>query len=279
LTGPDFEHFCRLVHDRSGLVLTQDKLYLVSSRLAPIAQSEGLAGVPELLSHLRTAPIGPLIQRCVDAMATHESSFFRDGAPFVQLAEKALPQLIAARQSSRSLRFWCAACSSGQEPYSLAILLQEIGAQMPGWRLEIVATDMSNSILEKTKTGLYSDFEVRRGLSPERQARWFTKSAAGWEVAPVLKQVVRTRTHNLLHGARGMGVFDVILCRNVMIYFDLDRKRRILDEMKQALAPDGLLMLGSAETILGVTTEFEQASDARGFYRRADAPTARTGTG
>lgn len=272
MNGPDFDSFCRLVRDQTGIILTPEKGYLVRSRLTPIARSEGLAGVPELLAHLRGAPAPLLVQRCIDSMATHESSFFRDGAPFEQLAKEVLPGLIAARQSQRSLRIWCAACSSGQEPYTVGIILQELGAQLSSWRLEVLATDMSEPILAKAKAGIYSDFEVRRGLSPERLKRWFTPQDAAWQVAPAIRQMIQFRPHNLLKGTAGLGVFDVILCRNVLIYFDLDRKRQILDDMGRALAPDGALYLGSAETVLGVTTAFQPALASKGLYRPATAP-------
>jgi chemotaxis protein methyltransferase CheR len=272
VTGPDFDNFCRVVREQTGIVLTPEKGYLVSSRLIPIARSEGLAGVPELLAHLRGAPSPVLVQRCVDAMATHESSFFRDGAPFEQLATEVLPALIAARQTARTLRIWCAACSSGQEPYTVAMILQEMGAQLSSWRLEIVATDMSEPILGKAKAGLYSDFEVRRGLSPERLKRWFVPQGTGWQVSPALRQMVQFRPHNLLQGAAGLGTFDVILCRNVLIYFDLNRKRQILDDLARALAPDGALYLGSAETVLGVSAAFQPTPGSRGLYRPAQAP-------
>jgi chemotaxis protein methyltransferase CheR len=260
------------VRERTGIVLTPDKAYLVSSRLEPIARAEGLAGVPGLLAHLKNAPPAVLLQRCVDAMATHESSFFRDGAPFEQLCKEVLPALIAARQATRSLRIWSAACSSGQEPYTIAMILQEMSAQLSGWRVEIVATDMSEAILGKAKAGVYSDFEVRRGLSPERLKRWFTPQGTSWQVAPALRQMVQFRPHNLLQGAAGLGTFDVILCRNVLIYFDMDRKRQILDDLGGALAVDGALYLGSAETVLGVSTAFRPAPTSRGLFRRATQP-------
>lgn len=272
MTGPDFDHFCQLIRLRSGLVLTPEKGYLVSSRLGPVARDEGLAGVPELLARLKAGASAALIQRCVEAMATHESFFFRDGAPFEQLASEVLPRLIEARRSARTLRIWCAACSSGQEPYSVAMVLQELGPQLAGWRTEIVATDMSEAILAKAKSGLYSDFEVRRGLSDERLKRWFARDGASWRVAPALQQLVTFRPQNLLHGASGMGQFDVIFCRNVLIYFDVAQKRTILGELARTLADDGHLFLGSAETVIGVSDAFELTPGARGLYRLSRSP-------
>lgn len=275
MIDPDYDYFCKLVHDRSGLVLTPEKIYLVNGRLDPVARTEGFPGVPDLLKAIRAGVSETLIQRCVDAMATHESYFFRDGAPFELLASTVLPRLIAARQATRSLRIWCAACSSGQEPYSAAMILQEMGAALSGWRLEILATDMSEPILKKAREGIYSDFEVQRGLSPERLARWFTRHEAAWQVSPVLRQMVRFKPHNLLSGAAGLGVFDAILCRNVLIYFDVEGKRRVMDQLSNALAPDGSLLLGSAETVLGVTRAFEPTPGVRGLFHRAPAATSK----
>lgn len=276
MTGPDYEHFCRLVRQRSGLVLTAEKSYLVSSRLAPLVRSEGLDTVARLLAVIRAGASERLLQQAVDAMATHESYFFRDATPFEQLASAILPPLIAARQTQRSLRIWCAACSSGQEPYSAAMILMEMGHRLAGWRLEILATDMSEPILKKASDGLYNDFEVKRGLSPERLGRWFTHETEGWRVSPALKQMIRFQPHNLLRGAAGFGVFDVIFCRNVLIYFDVATKRQILDQIGHALAADGALLLGSAETVMGVSSAVEPVPGLRGLYRTTQAGLARS---
>lgn len=277
MTGPDFDYFCQLIRTRSGLVLTPEKAYLVTSRLTPVARAEGLAGVPELLARLRANPVESLVIRCVEAMATHESFFFRDGGPFEQLANQVLPELIEARKSVKSLRILCAACSSGQEPYSIAMLLQEMSARMPGWRLEILATDMSEAILRKARSGLYSDFEVRRGLTEERLKRWFSQDGSCWRISPTLQQIVTFRSHNLLHGSAGLGGFDIIFCRNVLIYFDVEQKRRVLGELRRVLTDDGYLFLGSAETVIGVSNAFELAPGARGLYRpTASQPLSRT---
>lgn len=271
MTGPDYDHFCRLIRQASGLVVTPEKAYLVSSRLGPVARVEGLPGVADLLAVLRAGAPDALVQRCVDAMATHESYFFRDATPFDQLVSDVLPSLIAARQSQRTLRVWCAACSSGQEPYSVAMVLQELGARIAGWKIEILATDMSEPILMKARAGIYNDFEVKRGLSPERQTRWFKPEAGGWKVSPTLQQMVQFRQHNLLQGTAGLGVFDVIFCRNVLIYFDVENKRQILDQVSRAMANDGSLFLGSAETVLGVTSAVESTPGVRGLYRKTEA--------
>jgi chemotaxis protein methyltransferase CheR len=267
MTDPDFDHFCNLMRARSGFVLTPDKAYLVRSRLDPVARSAGLAGTAELLAHLRRDNPEALISRCVEAMAIHESFFFRDGAPFEQMAQIVLPKLIDARRNARALRIWCAACSSGQEPYSVAMVLQEFAFQLTGWRLEIFATDLSEAILRKARSGLYSEFEVNRGLSPERQRRWFTKEGYFWQVSPTLQQMVTFRPHNLIQGTAGVGMFDIIFCRNVLIYFDVEQKRRVLEDLSRSLASDGALFLGSAETVIGLTESFELTPGTRGLYR------------
>lgn len=276
MTGADFDYFCRLVKDRSGLVLTPHKAYLVESRLGPVARAEALAGVPQLLERLRAGgpSAEPLVVRCVEAMATHESFFFRDGTPFNLLAGRVLPQLVEARAATRTLRIWCAACSSGQEPYSIAILLKEMGARLAGWRLEITATDLSRPILQKAEAGLYSDFEVRRGLTDARRDRWFVRDGQGWRVSPELRALVKFRPHNLMDDGLP-GVFDVIFCRNVLIYFDVEQKRTVLQAMARTLAEDGALFLGSAETVLGVTDAFELTPGAAGLFRRPPRERAR----
>lgn len=268
MSGPEFEAFCRLIKEKSGLILTPAKAYLVSSRLTPVARAEGFETVPKLLAHLQTGGSDALVERCVEAMATHESFFFRDVTPFDILSKNVLPQLAKSRANSRSLRIWCAACSSGQEPYSVAMLLEEHSALFAGWRIEIVATDMSKAILKKASTGIYSDFEVGRGLSEDRRKRWFTKEGAVWKVAPQLQRMVTFRTHNLLSGSATMGGFDVIFCRNVLIYFEVEQKRKVLEGLSRSMPEDGSLFLGSAETVLGLTDAFELTPGAAGLFRR-----------
>ena len=267
MTGDDYDHFCRLMRERSGLILNDSKAYLVSGRLAPIARAAGLADVPALLASLRRGGNAKLVGECVDAMATHESSFFRDIAPFDYLSSAVLPRLMDARRASRKLRIWCAACSSGQEPYSVAMVLRE-ASQLFGWSLEIVATDMSEAILAKARSGLYSDFEVRRGLSPERLQRWFEPQGEAWRVIPSVRDLVSFKHHNLLQASSGLGLFDIIFCRNVLIYFDAEGKRQALRGLEGSLSPEGVLYIGSSETILGLANALEPEPNARGVHRR-----------
>ncbi|MGZ3377172.1 MAG: CheR family methyltransferase [Phenylobacterium sp.] len=271
MIGPDFDHFCRLVAERSGLVLGPEKAYLLKGRLEGIARAEGLADVAQLLARIKAAPLPGLFDKCVDALATHESSFFRDGTPFEVIGTDLLPALLSRRGAGRRLRIWCAACSSGQEPLSLAIAIHEMAGAGPVRDIEILATDFSEPILEKARAGLYSDFEVRRGLSPDRLRRWFRKEGDAWRADEKLSRLITFRAHNLLKGVAGLGTFDLILCRNVLIYFDAPRKRLVLDDLARALADDGSLFLGSAETILGLTTALQSAPGARGLYRKVVA--------
>ncbi|WP_447908910.1 CheR family methyltransferase [Brevundimonas bullata] len=262
-----YESFRKLVLDRSGLVLTADKDYLLKSRLEPLARKDGFLGLDQLLAKVGAEPSGPLAQRCIDAMATHESFFFRDATPFDQLRDVILPDLLAARAQSRTLRIWSAACSSGQEPYSLAMLLMEEQHRMRGWRIDILATDMSLPILERARTGLYSDFEVRRGLSDARLARWFTRAGEGWSLSPQVRSMVRFAPHNLLAGTNGLGPFDLIFCRNVLIYFDREHKRAALSQIAKATEPHGALVLGSAETVVGLDSAFAPMVGLRGVFK------------
>ncbi|RZJ93679.1 MAG: protein-glutamate O-methyltransferase CheR [Brevundimonas sp.] len=258
--------FRAFVLQRSGLVLTPEKDYLLRSRLEPLVRAEKLGDLCDLIGRIRMAPTGALAQKAVDAMATHESYFFRDATPFEQLRTKLLPSLIDRRRDAKRLRILSAACSSGQEPYSLAMLLIEQAGMAPGFRFDILATDMSDAILERARTGWYSDFEVSRGLSPERQARFMVHDGQGFRVADEVARMVRFRRHNLLEGVAGLGRFDLILCRNVLIYFDPARKAWVLDRLAEALEPDGALMLGSAETVVGLNSVFTPAMGQRGVF-------------
>ena len=263
----DVEAFRRLVLDRSGLILSLDKDYLLKSRLEPIARAEGQANVAAMLRQVRMEPSSRLAQRCIDGMATHESFFFRDNTPFDQLRDVILPQLWTSRGHTKSLRIWSSACSSGQEPYSLAMLLQEERARFGDWKIEILATDYSHPILERARTAQYSDFEVRRGLTDERRTRWLIPEGEAFRIAPAIRSMIQFRHHNLLDGMATLGQFDLILCRNVLIYFDQPTKARTLDGIARVLNPDGSLILGSAETVVGLAGPFEPTPGLRGVFR------------
>jgi chemotaxis protein methyltransferase CheR len=266
-TPDDIEAFRRLVLERSGLILSADKDYLLKSRLEPIARAEGFADVATMMRQVRLAPAARLAQRCIDGMATHESFFFRDITPFDQLRDVILPELWKERAKTRSLRIWSAACSSGQEPYSLAMMLREESAKFGDWQIEILATDFSQPILERARSALYSDFEVRRGLSDERQARWLRREGGAFRIAPEVRAMIQFRHHNLLDGMATLGRFDLIFCRNVLIYFDPATKARTLEGIANCLTSDGSLILGSAETVVGLAGSFEPTPGLRGVFR------------
>lgn len=251
--------------------LTSDKLYLVASRLGPVAQQFGLKGVIELLAELRLRPQDRMITAVIEAMVTHESLFFRDAKPFDHLASQVIPQLMKAREATRRIRIWSAACSSGQEPYSLAMQLRENFEHL-GWRWDIVATDISDPILAKAKKGVFSAFEVHRGLSDDRIRRHFQALPDGaFQLAEPLRQMVDFRRHNLIESAMHLGQFDIVLCRNVLIYFDTPTKSRALNMIARQLASDGVLVLGSADTVFGLNTPLVGTGD-RGMFRLERKP-------
>jgi len=199
-------------------------------------------------------------------MTTNETLFFRDGRPFQQFADAILPRLIDARASRRRLRIWCAAASTGQEPYSIAMLIEEAGAKLAGWNIEILATDLSDDVLQRARSATYSQFEVQRGLPVQRLARFFRQHGTSWMLKEEVRRHVTFAKHNLLDDNRKLGQFDVVFCRNVLIYFDVEAKRRIIEQIATMLPSDGYLFLGGTETVLGITQTFEIVPEFRGVY-------------
>ena len=266
MTPLDYEFLRKLLKDRSGLDLSADKQYLVESRLLPLARRANLAGIPELVQKLRSGG-DQLTTQVVEAMTTNETFFFRDKIPFDHLRDYVLPALIQARASRRSLRIWSAACSTGQEPYSIAMGLREYGAALAGWRIEIVATDLSQEVLEKSKAGLYSQFEVHRGLPIQLLVKYFTQLGELWQLSADIRGMVQHRQLNLLQDFSHLGKFDVIFCRNVLIYFDQETKSAIFERMSKMLEADGTLFLGAAESVVGITDAFRPNQERRGLYQ------------
>jgi chemotaxis protein methyltransferase CheR len=262
----DFDMICRLLRQRSGLVLSPDKAYLMESRLLPVARKWKLAGFEDLVKSIRSKPDEALIRDVVEAMTTNESFFFRDIKPFDQFKELVLPAMLKNRAGQRRLRVWSAACSSGQEPYSLAMILSEMAAQLPGWTIEIVATDLSTEILTRAKEGVYSQFEVQRGLPVALLVKYFTQSGDRWQISPKIRSMVDYREFNLLTDPTVLGRFDVVFCRNVLIYFDQEIKAKVLDRIANLMPEDGFLFLGGAETVLGLTERFKLINGQRGVY-------------
>ncbi|MGZ3290685.1 MAG: CheR family methyltransferase [Xanthobacteraceae bacterium] len=275
MTPQDYDFLRKLLKERSGLDLSADKQYLVESRLIPLARRAGLPGIAELVAKIK-AGAEALTSDVVEAMTTNETFFFRDKIPFDHLRETILPALVQARASRRSLRIWCAASSTGQEPYSIAMCVKEF-AGLSGWRVEILATDLSQEVLEKSKAGLYSQFEVQRGLPIQMLVKYFTQTGELWQLNADIRAMVQHRQLNLLQDFSHLGTFDVIFCRNVLIYFDQDAKARIFDRLSRMLEPDGVLALGAAESVVGISDAFKPYPDRRGLYRLNTERAARAG--
>jgi len=203
----------------------------------------------------------------VEAMTTNETFFFRDKVPFDHFRDAIMPEMLKARAGRKSIRIWCAAGSTGQEPYSLAMCLKEMSAAIAGWRIEIIATDLSQEVLEKSRAGIYSQFEVQRGLPIQMLVKYFKQTGEFWQINADIRAMVQHRPLNLLHDFSQLGVFDVIFCRNVLIYFDQDTKINIFNRLARIMEPDGFLVLGAAETVVGLTDVFKPFPEKRGLYR------------
>ncbi len=279
----DFDLFAVLVRQRSGLVLSSDKTYLLESRLTPVVRKWKLKTLEELAQAVRTKRDESMLRDITEAMTTNESFFFRDQKPFDQFRQVLLPQLLKSRAAKKHIRIWSAAASSGQEAYSLAMILSEEAAKLPGWKIDIVGTDLSSEMVERSKSGIYSQFEVQRGLPITMLLKYFQQAGSDkWQIKEPLRQMVQFREGNLLTDFGPIGVFDVIYCRNVLIYFDQPTKTRVLDAMSLVMAPDGALFLGGAETVLGISDKFKPMENERGLYIRqgaAAAPNARQAAG
>jgi chemotaxis protein methyltransferase CheR len=274
-TLQSFNAFCAYLRRSSGLVIGVDKQYLVESKIRPILRREKMSGLTELVSLLERGNSPALAKEVLEAMTVNETFFFRDKIPFDNFRHIMLPNLIAARAHQKSLRIWSAACSSGQEPYSLTmILLDEFAHKLQGWRVEIVGTDLSEPVLTKARKGVYTQFEVQRGLPTPLLLRHFTQMGDTWQVSEKIRSVVSFVLFNLLTDYSQLGRFDVIFCRNVLIYFDQSRKTDILNRMARALAPDGYLVLGASENIIGLATDLAPHPEHRTFFVRSGAQTA-----
>ena len=274
MNPPDYEYLRKLLKDLSGLDLSADKQYLIESRLLPLARKSGLPGIPELVQKMK-AGSAALVTQVVEAMTTNETFFFRDKIPFDHFRQLIMPEIIKARSARKSVRIWCAAGSTGQEPYSLAMCLKEMSASLAGWRTEIIATDLSQEVLEKSKAGIYSQFEVQRGLPIQMLVKYFKQTGEFWQINPDIRAMVQHRQLNLLHDFSQLGTFDVVFCRNVLIYFDQDTKINIFNRLHRATEPDGFLALGAAETVVGLTETFKPYPERRGLYRPNDSRAAK----
>ena len=278
MTPGEFEFLKNFLKTRSGLVLSNDKQYLVESRLLPIARSSKLETLSAVIQTLQRGGNRTLETDVVEAMTTNESFFFRDKTPFEHFKDTMLPALLQGRAARKQIKIWCAAASTGQEPYSLAICLKEEAAKMAGWRTRILGTDLSTEVLEKAKTGLYSQFEVQRGLPIQMLLKYFEQKGDMWQINAAMRAMIEWKKLNLLESFAHLGEFDIVFCRNVLIYFDQATKSEILGRLAKSLPDDGYLVLGAAETVVGLTDAFKPVPNKRGLFQKKQTVQAATGT-
>lgn len=267
-----FDYLRELLIERSGLVVTPDKTYLIDTRLIPVARSLGYKTIEEMVDALKAKPDERVFVQVSEAMNTHESLFFRDKSPFDLFQKTILPQLLVRRRDKRHIRVWCAACSTGQEPYSLAMLLKAEAEKLKGWKVEIVATDISHSVLARAREGVFSQFEVQRGLPVTMLVNHFSQEGEYWRLNEDIRKMVDFRAFNLLESPMGLGQFDVVFCRNVLIYFNVETKTQVLGSIGRVLNEDGALFLGSAESTMGLTEDFWPVEAGRGVYKHTKSP-------
>jgi len=268
ISAEDFRFVADLIRAEAAIVLEAGKEYLVETRLGPVARQLGLGTIAALVAELRTKRNPALLVRVVDAMTTNETSFFRDVQPFEHLKRKVFPELIERRKNEKRLSIWCAAASSGQEPYSMAMLLKENFPELATWRVDFLATDISTQVLSKAREGIYSQLEVNRGLPAPLLVKYFHKQGLEWQVDEKLRSSIQWREFNLATRLYPpMGPFDLIMLRNVMIYFDVPTKRSILGNMRRVLRTDGYLFLGTAETTINVDDSFASDTLHTACYR------------
>jgi chemotaxis protein methyltransferase CheR len=270
----DLELISSIVHKRTGIVLGPQKDYLIDTRLAPIARQFGHLSVEKLVQSIR---MGCKLAEdaAVESMTTNETLFFRDKLPFENMENVVIPELLKKRSANAPLRIWCAACSSGQEPYSLSIMLNEMG--LSSKQVTIFATDFSSLMIERAKKGIYSQFEIQRGLPATFLFKYFTQEGLTWRVNSQLADRVEFKQLNILDDFNHLGVFDIIFCRNLLIYFDEIRKKDVFSRLGRSLAQDGYLFLGAAETVLGLTKDIVPHSVAKTIYVHAGSSEAQQG--
>ncbi len=266
ITRENYAWLQQHIYRVSGIVLDDNKHYLLEARLLPVVRQEKLRGLNDLCALLRATTTGPLTRAVRDAMTTNETLFFRDAVPFRALQETLIPEMLAAQSIAPRLRIWSAACSSGQEAYSLAMMLLDMG--VPPCSFNILATDISASMLERGAAGRFTQLEVSRGLPAQQLVRYFRRIGADWQVRDEVRRLVRFQPFDLRDSPAALGQFDFVLCRNVLIYFDMPTKKRILEQLKEALVPGGYLLLGAAETTLNLTEVFERRVIGPAFFYR-----------
>lgn len=267
MTPNDFDYLRNMLKNASGLVLSDDKQYLIESRLMPVAKKLKFDSVEALTAELRRTESSQLKNQIVEAMTINESFFFRDKTPFDNFENVMLPELLEAKKAQKHIRIWSAAASTGQEAYSLSMIMKEHAAKLEGWRVEIIGTDLCSEALEKAKSGLYSQFEVQRGMPVKYLVKNFKQVGSMWQMDPKIRSTVQFRQFNLLNSFNLLGRFDIIFCRNVLIYFDKDTKRDILARMVKQTNPACYLVMGASETLVGLNDDFKTVDNARGLYQ------------
>jgi chemotaxis protein methyltransferase CheR len=269
LNPAGFATLAALLKSRSGLMLGPDKAYLLETRLAGLARQAGVGDVNGLAARVAQPGQERLIADIVEAMTTNESLFFRDAKPFQHLRHEALPALIAARPPGSRIRIWCAAASTGQEPYSIAMVIAEMKQQLGSRPVEILGTDIAETALARAREAVYSQFEVQRGLPVQMLVRHFQKEGSAWRLREDIRAMVQFRQHNLLRDPRVLGSFDIVFCRNVLIYFDRPTKRMVLESILRQMPRDGLIYLGGAETVFGITDQLTPLPGGTGVFAHA----------
>jgi chemotaxis protein methyltransferase CheR len=268
MTDQDFDFIRTLLRDRSAITLEDGKQYLVESRLGPLVREMKLGSISDLVVHLRAPLSNGLQQQVVEAMVTTETTFFRDLHPFEALRKSVIPELVRKRQDNRRLNIWCAACSTGQEPYSVAVILREYFPELARWQVYILATDLSRDALARARQGRYSQIEVNRGLPAALLVKHFRQHGSSWELHDETRRMVDFQELNLIKAWPPLPRMDLVFLRNVMIYFDVDTKKAILGRMASVLRPDGYLLLGAAETTFNLHDSFQRLEQYKsGFYQ------------
>ncbi len=265
-----------LLEAKTGQELPPSRQWRIGTALSGVLREAGLASLDELIASLTVSHETALSRKVIEALLNNETYFFRDKTVFDQLSQRILPQLAERRRTSRTLSIWSAGCSTGQEALSLAIMLTEQESRWAGWTIDIVGTDVSRAVIEVARRGCYSQFEIQRGLGVTQMIRWFDEKDSGWQAHKRIHGRVRFSVHNLLEQPPAPGRFDLVLCRNVMLYFDAANRTRAFERLASAMAPDGWLMLGTGETVVGQTEQFVPDRDVMGFYRPVSEPDRNT---
>lgn len=264
----DFQLYQDILQKHSGIYLTPEKEYLLTTRITPLCKTLGFETFDDYTRHIRTSPDPESINMIVEVMTTNETSFFRDLKPFQYLKNTIIPHFIKARAAEKRLKIWCAASSTGQEPYSIAMTLNDMAGNMPGWGYDILGTDIADHVIQKSIMGEYNNFEIQRGLPMPTILKYFTQSGDNWTIKPDLKKSVRFKKFNLLDNPARLGKFDIIFCRNVLIYFSPETKLSVLKNLYECLADDGILILGSCENVMSEKSGFVSFENMHGFYAK-----------